>query len=318
MGMSSTRQERLIMSILNRLRENFSEGKSTIPVVAASVLVLLSTSAFAFDKSKFEANPNNVSSKAVTYQNIDNVSAMTVTLDYSMRGSNLDWNRRGTPGFAQRWQINTRMNSRTPSGSTGWYSYKFYVENSVDTRQHTIGLNDFISVHNESMTGAPPVSFQMNNNDFALSLSTSDKSTCKQWVSGAKECKGNSVYWGILAEDLKGRWVEVVYRIDWSRSGSVAVWIDSQLIAELHGDVRQSGTQFIYKVGSYRHHMHKATERGIEIKPAVIHYADIEFGSSCSQLQISCDNLQPVSGENQANNLKSLEFCNSGTCHRLQ
>ena len=315
MGMSS---KGLIMSILNKLKENFSEGKSRIPVVASAVLVLLSTSAFAFDRSEFETHPANVSNKAVTYQTVDDVSAMTVTLDYSMRGSNMDWNRRGTPGFAQRWQINTRKSSRTPSGSTAWYSYKFYVENSVDTQQHTIGLNDFISVRNESMTGAPPVSFQMNNNNFVLSLSTSDKSTCKQWTSGAKECKGNSEYWGILSEDLKGRWVEIVYRIDWSKSGSVTVWIDSELIAELHGDVRQSGTQFIYKVGSYRHHMHKATERGIEIKPAVIHYADIEFGSGCSQLQISCDNLEPVSGENQANNLKSLEFCNSGKCHRLQ
>ena len=306
------------MSILNKVFRNFSEKKSRIPVVASAVLVLLSTSAFAFDRSKFETHPANVSNKAVVYQTVDDVSAMTVTLDYSMRGGNMDWNRRGTPGFAQRWQINTRKSSRTRSGSTGWYSYKFYVENSVDTQQHTIGLNDFISIRNESMTGAPPVSFQMNNNEFVLSLSTSDKSTCKQWTSGAKECKGNSDYWGVLRENLKGRWVEIVYRIDWSKSGSVAVWIDSELIAELHGDVRQSGTQFIYKVGSYRHHMHKATERGIEIKPAVIHYADIKQGSGCSQLPVACDNLEPVSGENQANNLKSLDFCNSGTCHRLQ
>ena len=241
------------MSILNKVFRNFSEKKSRIPVVASAVLVLLSTSAFAFDRSKFETHPANVSSKAVTYQTVSGVHAMSITLDYSVR--------RGTPGYTN--QINTRKSSRTRTGSTGW-SYKFYVENSVDTQQHTIGLNDFISVRNESMTGAPPVSFQMNNNEFVLGLSTSDKSECKQWTSGAKECKGNSDYRGVLAEDLKGRWVEIVYRIDWSKSGSVAVWIDSELIAELHGDVRQSGTEFIYKVGSYRHHMHKATERGIE------------------------------------------------------
>lgn len=306
------------MSILNKLRENFSEGKSTIPVVALALQVLLSTSAFAFDRSKFETHPANVSGTAVTYQTIDNRDAMSITLDYTMRGADLDWNRRGTPGFAQRWQINTRKNSRTQTGSTGWYTFSVYVENSVDTTNHTLGLSDFITVRNGSMTGAPPVSFQMNNNDFVLSLSTSDESTCKQWTSGAKECKGNSDYWGVLAQDLKGRWVQVVYRIDWSRSGSVVVWIDNQLIAELHGDIRQSGTEFIYKVGSYRHHMHKATERGVEIQPATVHYADIEFGSGCSQLKISCDNLEPVSGENQANNLKSLDFCNTGVCQRIQ
>ena len=72
MGMSS---KGLIMSILNKVFRNFSEKKSRIPVVASAVLVLLSTSAFAFDRSKFETHPANVSSKAVTYQTVDDVSA---------------------------------------------------------------------------------------------------------------------------------------------------------------------------------------------------------------------------------------------------
>ena len=66
------------------------------------------------------------------------------------------------------------------------------------------------------MTG-PPVSFQMNNNEFVLGLSTSDKSECKQWTSGAKECKGNSDYRGVLAEDLKDHWIKCLsWVVKWS------------------------------------------------------------------------------------------------------
>ena len=80
MGMSKG----LIMSIVNRCSEIFPKKKH-YSVVASAVVVLLSTSAFAFDRSEFETHPANVSSKAVTYQTVSGVDAMSITLDYSMR-----------------------------------------------------------------------------------------------------------------------------------------------------------------------------------------------------------------------------------------
>ena len=94
---------------------------------------------------------------------------------------------------------------------------------------------------------------------------------------GSEECSNSEAYFLTLAhtQSLKGRWVKVIFRVDWSNSGSVAVWIDDKLHAENYGNLRQGGTGFRYKVGSYRHHMLQATEIGITIDPVTIHYADI-------------------------------------------
>ena len=86
--MSYTRKE-VIMSIVNKLLRNFSEGKSRIPVVASVVaigvalaLTTCGTPAPAFDgtyklNNQFKENWNNVTDKAVSYQD----DVLTVTLD---------------------------------------------------------------------------------------------------------------------------------------------------------------------------------------------------------------------------------------------
>lgn len=313
MGMSCTTKERLIMSLLNKLRENFSEGKSTIPVVASTVLVLLSTSAFAFDKKMFKENHANVTDKAVVYQTVSGVDAMSITLDYSMKGGEVDWARRGQEGFAQRWQI--QLKKSTPANTTAWYTFKFNIAKDTQIPEYTLSFADFKRMIGNTDTGAPPISFSINNNRFMLGLSGSDKQTCKKWKSGSEECNNSEAYFMELADShgLKGRWVTVTFRVDWSDSGSVAVWIDDKLRAEYYGNLRQGGTGFRYKVGSYRHHMIQATDKGITIEPVTVHYADITSGKSCSTVSESCSTLETqLKNKKYASGMSHIAQCGTG------
>ena len=117
------------MSILNKLMGNFSEGKSRIPVYASVVALGLALTTCGTPapadtyklNNKFKENWNNVTDKAVSYQD----DVLTVTLDYSMKGGQVDWARRGKEGFAQRWQVQSK--NHTPAGTTGWYTFSYKV-----------------------------------------------------------------------------------------------------------------------------------------------------------------------------------------------
>lgn len=307
------------MSILNKVFRNFSEKKSRIPVLAASVLVLLSTSAFAGSEpwdntptykinKEFRHNWNNVTNKAVTYDN----DILTVTLDYSMKGGEVDWARRGEEGFAQRWQVQSKKYTR--ANTTGWYTFRFRVAEDLNVPHYTLSFADFKRIIGKTDTGAPPISFSINNNRFLLGLSGSDKQSCKKRVSGAEECNNSEAYFLTLADtqDLKGRWITVTFRVEWKDAGSVAVWINNELRAEYYGNLRQGGTGFMYKVGSYRHHMKQATDRGIEIQPVTVQYADIFKGKTCDKISATCSDLEELTGSTNASKMSHIVKCGEG------
>ena len=307
------------MSILNKVFRNFSEKKSRIPVVASAVLVLLSTSAFAGSEpwfntptykinKEFRHNWNNVTDKAVTYDN----DVLTVTLDYSMKGGEVDWARRGKEGFAQRWQVQSK--NHTPANTTGWYTFSFRVAEDLDVPYYTLSFADFKRIIGRTDTGAPPISFSINNNRFLLGLSGSDEQSCKKWASGSEECNNSEAYFLTLADTqhLKGDWVTVIFRVEWKDAGSVAVWINNELRAEYYGNLRQGGTAFMYKVGSYRNHMHQATDRGIEIQPVTVQYKAINKGKTCDTVSELCSNLEQLTGSTTASKMKHIAKCGTG------
>ena len=164
------------MSIVNKLVRNFSEGKSRIPVVASAVaigvalaLTTCGTPAPAFDgtyklNNQFKENWNNVTDKAVSYSD----DVLTVTLDYSMKGGEVDWARRGKEGFAQRWQVQSK--NHTPANTTGWYTFSFKVAEDLDIPHYTLSFADFKRIIGRTDTGAPPISFSINNNRFVLGV----------------------------------------------------------------------------------------------------------------------------------------------------
>ena len=102
-------------------------------------------STVAFDKKMFRENEANVTDKAVVYQNIAGEDAMSITLNYSMKGGKVDWARRGVKGFAQRWQIQLRKS--TPANTTAWYTFKFNtaIQPSHSTQQFNTAIQ-----HNDS------------------------------------------------------------------------------------------------------------------------------------------------------------------------
>ena len=278
-----------------------------------SCAVAVKHSTVAFDKKMFKENHANVTDKAVVYQNVSGEDAMSITLDYSMKGGKVDWARRGVEGFAQRWQIQLRKS--TPANTTAWYTFKFNIAKDTQIPEYTLTFADFKRMIGNTDTGAPPISFSLNNNRFMLGLSGSDKQTCKKWSSGSEECNNSEAYFMTLAntQSLKGRWVRVTFRVDWSDSGSVVVWIDDKLRAEYYGNLRQGGTGFRYKVGSYRHHMLQATEKGLTIDPVTVHYADITSGKSCSKVSDSCSTLESqLKNKKYASGMSHIAQCGTG------
>ena len=101
----------------------------------------------------------------------------------------------------------------------------------------------------------------------------------------------------------------------WEENGSVAVWINNELRAEYCGNLRQGGTGFMYKVGSYRHHMKQATDRGIEIQPVTVQYADIFKGKTCDKISATCSNLEELTGSTNASKMSHIVKCGGITVH---
>ena len=279
------------------------------------VIVFMSTSVFAGNwdntfklNSEFKKNHANVTDKAVTY----NEDVMTITLDYSMKGGKVDWARRGEEGFAQRWQVQSK--THTPANTVGWYTFSFKVADDIDVPHYTLSFADFKRMIEKTDTGAPPISFSLNDNRFLLGVSGSDRQACVKWKSGSEECNNSEAYFLTLADtrSLKGSWVTVTFRVEWKDSGSVAVWINNELRAEYYGNLRQGGTSFMYKVGSYRNHMNQATKRGIEILPVTVHYSAIAKGKTCDAVSQMCSNLQKLQGKNNATGMRDIVRCGEG------
>ena len=74
--------------------------------------------------------------KAVTYDN----DILTVTLDYSMKGGEVDWARRGEEGFAQRWQVQSKKYTR--ANTTGWYTFRFQYSRRFKCSTNQSGANN--------------------------------------------------------------------------------------------------------------------------------------------------------------------------------
>ena len=173
---------------------------------------------------------------------------------------------------------------------------------------------DFKRIIGRTDTGAPPISFSINNNRFLLGVSGSDVQSCKKWASGSEECNNSEAYFLTLADtqELKGQWVTVVFRVEWKDSGSVAVWINNELRTEYYGNLRQGGDKFMYKVGSYRNHMHQATDRGVEIQPVTVQYKAINKGKTCDTVSELCSNLEQLTGSTTASKMKHIVKCGTG------
>ena len=68
----------------------------------------------------------------------------------------------------------------------------------------------------------------------------------------------------------------------------------------------------MYKVGSYRNHMHQATDRGVEIQPVTVQYKAINKGKTCDTVSELCSDLEQLTGSTTASKMEHIAKCGEG------
>ncbi|MCH2075441.1 MAG: hypothetical protein MK180_00960 [Rhodobacteraceae bacterium] len=106
-----------------------------------------------------EVNVRN--SDAMGLVTIDGTAALRLSLEYAWKGGNLDWQRLGAPGFAQRLQFREKPRKRMGSGQY-WYTVSFFLPSSNKrVRGHTLSLVDMKHHHAARKGSVPTLSFNI-------------------------------------------------------------------------------------------------------------------------------------------------------------
>ena len=88
---------------------------------------------------------------------------------------------------------------------------------------------------------------------------------------------------------LKGKWVNILLNIKWAEKGFMHLWIDGTLRSSYFGDTLAGASSVRFKFGPYRHHMHQATNEGLEVPDLKIRYSNVGKADKCEDLWSGCN-----------------------------
>ncbi len=224
-------------------------------------------------------NPQAVASVAIGGRN-----ALQINLDYAWKGDPLDWDRLGSPGFAQRVQFVEKPGVKARSGRDYWYSVSFLVPSSDPRVQgHSLSLMDF--KHTISADGSvPSVQLAIQAEGFKIIENLDSPWTCGSYrnVDGYQTPACNRIDTNAVISSQAGvsdRWVQVVMHARWDAVGGVLeIWIDGKPIMGFSGDTLRGAQNVQYKFGPYRHHM--TGDPGVE----TIYYSGVSRAATCELL----------------------------------
>lgn len=229
--------------------------------------------------------------KSVSVQEIAGRKALKIDLRYEWKGGPLDWNRLGTPGYAQRSQFYEHERKRMGPGKDYWYTISVYIPPEMETVKTYLQLFDMKHVIDENGS-VPAMQFVLFPEGMEFQTSLEGKWTCGTYknAEGGKTpiCNRLERFGTIGTQaELSGRWLEMVAHFRWdNEDGLVNIWFDGKPVYAAKGDTLK-GAKFVqFKFGPYR----------LEMKgdpgPVTLYYSHVARAKTCEALEVEgCDGL---------------------------
>ena len=109
---------------------------------------------------------------------------------------------------------------------------------------------------------------------------------------------------------------------NYTEKGFMHLWIDGTLRSSYFGDTLAGASSVRFKFGPYRHHMHQATNEGLEVPDLKIRYSNVGKADKCEDLWSGCNEIiSQLSNQSQLNGVRVVVLCKtapqSGTCKNL-
>ena len=243
-------------------------------------------------------------------------------LKYSYEGHEKDWKRFDIEGHAQRFQIMEPYKETTKKNKTKWYRVGYFVPVDIRTDKHTISLFDFKKLYGKgekTHDGA----FNIVNNRFTWNFNSPNYTAYKNEM-GAEYFYPEHYVVNLDPNfsPLKGKWVNILLNIKWAEKGFMHLWIDGTLRSSYFGDTLVGASSVRFKFGPYRHHMHQASNEGLEVPDLKIRYSNVGKADKCEDLWSGCNEIiSQLSDQSQLNGVRVVVLCKtapqSGTCKNL-
>ena len=243
-------------------------------------------------------------------------------LKYSFKGHKLDWKRYDIEGHAQRFQIMEPYKETTKKNKTKWYRVGYFVPLDIKIDKHTISIFDFKKLYGKGEK-THDAALNIINNRFNWVFNSPNYTSHKNETG--EEYLYFDTYFVNLDHNfspLNGKWVNVLVNARWSKDGFLHMWIDGKLRSSYFGDTLGGASSVRFKFGPYRHHMHQATNEGLEVPDLKIRYSNVGKADKCEDLWSGCNEIiSQLSDRSKLNGVRIVVLCKtapqSSTCKNL-
>ena len=205
---------------------------------------------------------------------------------------------------------------------TKWYRVGYFVPVDIRTDKHTISLFDFKKLYGKGEK-THDAALNIINNRFNWVFNSPNYTSHKNETG--EEYLYFDTYFVNLDHNfspLKGKWVNVLVNARWSKDGFLHMWVDGKLRSSYFGDTLGGASSVRFKFGPYRHHMHQATNEGLEVPDLKIRYSNVGKADKCEDLWSGCNEIiSQLSDRSKLNGVRVVVLCKtapqSSTCKNL-
>lgn len=243
-----------------------------------------------------EAVRNIKNPRALEFVALDNgMTAARITVNHNDKGHREDWTRNGRPGLAQRFELTEKDHFFMQPNKTYWYRMSVFVPKGTEIKDH-LTITDFKPLVKKVFMD-PIMAFDFAKNRFRIQHSFGHEYKCKYRRKNGRNltvCDQTITFYDVKQLwDMTGRWLHMVYRVQWSgdNKGTVHFWLNDKLIVGLQADTMLAGTQHIRnKFGLYRRYHETQGKRSPDVS---MYFAGIGRAQSCEELALpNCAKLK--------------------------
>lgn len=246
---------------------------------------------------KYEESVRNIKNpRALEFVPLDNgMTAARLAVNYKDKGHREDWSRNGRPGLAQRYELTETDSFFMRPNETYWYRMSVFVPKGTEINDH-LTITDFKPLVQKIFMD-PIMALVFAKNRFRIQHSFGHEYKCKYWRKAGRDvtlCDQTITFFDVKwLWDMTGRWLHMVYRVNWSREnkGTVHFWINDELIVGLQADTMLAGTRHIRnKFGLYRGYYETQGKQSPDVS---MYFAGIGRAQNCEELALpNCEKLK--------------------------
>lgn len=250
---------------------------------------------------KYARSPRNIrNQRALDYVPLDNgMTAARIAVNYEDKGHKADWFWNGKPGVQQRFELTEKDSFFMRPNKTYWYRMSVFIPTGTKINDH-LTITDFKPQVGKVQMD-PILDFKFGLNHLRIQHKFGHPYKCGSFIIKGSQntlCDETMVFDEIgSVEELSGKWLHFVYRINWARKnqGTLHIWLNDKLVLGLKSDTMLANTRFIRnKFGVYRGYY---KFQGTPSPDVSLYFAGIGRAASCEKLALpNCAQLESETG----------------------